>query len=146
MMYSSSRHLKARSVFPILSILCVTSINYETLECFRERSWSSGRCSHEPQNSWMDRLAGDQGLHLLRPPCKTGSGRYTDGVTWETAAQAGRKELLRREPEDSKRLRPAYSRVETGCLRGGNGCSRVKKDVSGLPCLVSSCLPIYPSF
>ena len=44
MMYSSSRYLKARSVFPILSILCVTSINYETLECFREHSWSSGRC------------------------------------------------------------------------------------------------------
>ena len=44
MMYSSSRYLKARPVFPILSILCVTSVNYETLECFREYSWSPGRC------------------------------------------------------------------------------------------------------
>ena len=43
MMYSS-RYLKARSVFPILSILCVTPINYETIEFFREQSWSSGRC------------------------------------------------------------------------------------------------------
>ena len=44
MMYSSSRSLKATYVFPLLSISCVTSINYETLECFREHSWSSGRC------------------------------------------------------------------------------------------------------
>ena len=50
MMYSSSRYLKARSVFPILSILCVTSIDYETLDCFRERSWSSGRCLANSKN------------------------------------------------------------------------------------------------
>ena len=43
-------------------------------------------------NIWLDRLAEDQGLHLCRPPCKTGSGRYTDGVSWETAAQEGHKE------------------------------------------------------
>ena len=43
-------------------------------------------------NIWMDRLAEDQGLHLCRPPCKTGSGRYTDGVTRETAAQEGHKQ------------------------------------------------------
>ena len=46
-------------------------------------------------NFWLDRLAGDQGLNLCRPPRKPGSGRYTDGVTWETAAQAGHKEGVR---------------------------------------------------
>ena len=45
-------------------------------------------------NIWLDRLADDQGLHPCRLPCKPGSGRYTDGVTWETAAQAGHKETL----------------------------------------------------
>ena len=43
-------------------------------------------------NIWLGRLAEDQGLHLCRPPFATGSGRYTNGVTWETAAQEGQKE------------------------------------------------------
>ena len=45
-------------------------------------------------NIWLDSLAEDQGLYLCRPSCKPGSGQHTDGVTWETAAQAGHKEVL----------------------------------------------------
>ena len=46
-------------------------------------------------NLRLDRIAGDQGLNLCGPPCKPGSGRYTDGVTWETVAQAEHKAGLR---------------------------------------------------
>ena len=47
-------------------------------------------------NFWLDCLAGDKELHLYHPPCKPRRDRYTDGVTWGMAAQAGHKEGLRR--------------------------------------------------
>ena len=81
-------------------------------------------------NIWMDRLAEDQGLHLCRPPCKTGSGRYTDGVTWETAAQEGHNEgSIGRNSGlqnggDHRLLqewKPAASGVETSCSRVKEG-------------------------
>ena len=45
-------------------------------------------------NIWLDSQAEDQGLYPGRPPCKPGGGQHTDGVTSETAAQAGHKEGL----------------------------------------------------
>ena len=72
-------------------------------------------------NIWLYRLAGDQGLNLCRPSCKPGSGQHTDGVTWETAAQEGHKEVLGGYLAASKWGRPASLKVETGCLRGRDG-------------------------
>ena len=65
-------------------------------------------------NIWLDRLAEDQGLHLCRPPYKTRSGRYTDGVTWETAAQEEHKEV----PNEEAR---GFKTVETtGFFKSGD--------------------------
>ena len=62
----------------------------------------------------MDRLAEDQGLHLCRPPCKTGSGRYTDGVTWKRP----RKWDTRRVPKEETR---GFQTVETtGFFKSGD--------------------------
>ena len=90
-------------------------------------------------NIWLDRLAEDQGLHLCRPPCKTGSGRYTDGVPWETAAQnkegskGGNSRLRNVGNGGDHRLlqewRPAASGVETSCFRVKKGAPPC------LPCL-----------
>ena len=107
-------------MLPILSILCVTSISSdETLECFREHSWSSGRrlASHKY-------LAGSSSR---RPSVASvpSSLRYRKGPThrWSNmgngCARGTQGGFQRRKLEASKRWRPpASSRVETGCLRG----------------------------
>ena len=86
-------------------------------------------------NIWLDRLAEDLGLHLCRPHCKTGSGRYINGVTCEAAEREGHKEgstvvnSRLQNGRDHRLLqewRPAASGVETSC-------SRVKKGAP--PCL-----------
>ena len=64
-------------------------------------------------NFWLDRLAGDQGLNLCRPPRKPGSGRYTDGVTWEMAAQAGKQ-------GGCERVTRGFEKMETGFFKSGD--------------------------
>ena len=59
-------------------------------------------------NFWLDRLAGDQGLHLFRSPCELGSGRYTDRwCNMKTAAQAGHQRRF-------ERVTRGFKKVETG--------------------------------
>ena len=62
-------------------------------------------------NICLDRLPEDQGLHLCRPPCKPGSGQYTDGITWKTTAEAG---------QGFGRVTRGFKTVETGFFESGD--------------------------
>ena len=120
MMYSSSRYLKARSVLPILSISFVTSINDETLECFPDHSWPSGRrlashkhlpgsSSRRPKVASVPSSLQDRKWPIHRW-CNMGNGRAKQGGFQRRKLEASKR---------WKRWRPrASSRVETGCLRG----------------------------
>ena len=70
---------------------------YETIKISRVSVSTPGHPGDVSRttNFRLDRLAGDQGLHLCRPPCKPRRRRYIGGVTWGTAVQAGHKKGLR---------------------------------------------------
>ena len=151
MMYSSSRYLKARSVLPILSILCVTSINDETLKCFPDHSWSSGRrlASHKHlagSSSRSPRVASlPSSLQDRKWPihrwCNMGNG----------GARGTQGGFQRRKLEASKRWRPPASlRVETGCLKGRDELlqGEERRTTVSMVCLVRYRPPVFrsPSF
>ena len=101
-------------------------------------------------NIWLDRLAKDKGLHLCRPPPKTGSGRYTDGVTWETAAQEGHNGGLR----GNSRLQnngdiPGFFKSGDRLPRGRDGLPQgEERRTMSLVCLAWCRPPVFrsPSF
>ena len=134
MIYGSSRCSKARSVLPISSILCVISINYETLKCFREHSLSSERCL--PNNKHLAGSSSPRPTVVSVPSslqawkwkihrwCNMGNGRA------EGHKEGSKRENSRLQNSGDHRLlqewRPAAPGVETSC-------SRVKKGAP--PCL-----------
>ena len=97
-------------------------------------------------NILLDRLAEDQRLHLCRPRCKTVSDRYTNGLTWETAAQEGHEKGL----GGNSRLQNGGDRLLLEWRAAASGveprCSRVRK--GALVCLLGVVLLCFvsPSF